>query len=932
MSALATQLGQLPYVGRIFTAKDPRWAVFACLAGYLVLGFTLLGFNRTPAQALITTGSCALLDLLLHRAFKGKWIFPLSALITSCSLSILLNYSHDYWVLLAPVYFAIATKYLFTFNGRHNYNPAQVAVTLSLLFCSSVITAAPAYQWYGLESISVLVVFLGLMFVLPQVNRLPLVLTFLVAYTLQTLLRAWIMQHHLPFQTLFLGSITSPAFFLFTFFMITDPATSPAGKREQIKAGVILAVLDLLFHIGQSYYTFFYAGFTLQSWRLLKNHFGAWRRSAGLFAYIEERFWRSGYWRRALVLSLLFVGGQLVYRHLLYPTLPQQNLPFKFERMAAAHTGIQSELGDTLYRTDPRLHHIIKWILSVGDSVAAGDFDGDGQVDLFLTNTLKKDGQRAALYRNRGEFRFERVELPIGDRFDHVERFGLPSNALFVDYDNDGDLDLFIMVAFGHPVLLKNQLREKGFATFVDVTTHAGLDHYVNGIAANFVDLDNDGRLDLVVGHVWPRYLPGYPSEAPEHLNVFRLPAPAYEGDIRMFDFMHSSWHMSDNGGVNEVYRQRDDGSFERLDSVAIGMPESFWTLAIGTADFNGDGLTDLYMANDFGPDNFYLNRGGFKFQKIEGDFFGSLGRDTYKGMNASVEDIDGDGTQEVYVSNVHHELQAEGSLLWSFYRDEKKGVRAVDKATLFGALNEDRFGWGASFGDFNNDGWPDLVQANVMVDDRPDKRFEACRDYWYTNEKIARSPPEIHRYIHYWGDIRGHCIYPNELNRFYLHTGRTDKQMYVDVAAVVGLDQRDNSRGVASVDLDNDGLLDLVITNQHGEPDVLKNTWKAGVPRPDWLGLELESRLPQCNRMALGTTVKLRWADESGPRVQYRELKLANGFSAQNEQRLHFGLGRVRSEVLALEINWCQRYKQELQLKDWNKTIKVGQDVTAQF
>jgi Na+-translocating ferredoxin:NAD+ oxidoreductase RnfD subunit len=931
MQAVQRTMAQIPFVGALFRIQDPRWMVLACLGGYVILGFTLLGFNRTPFQAAVTTFCCIGMDFVLHKIFKGKWLFPLSALITSCSLSILLNYSHDYWVLLAPVYFAIATKYVFTFNGRHAYNPAQVAVTLSLLFCGSVITAAPAYQWYGLESISVLVVFLGLMFVLPQVNRLPLVLTFLIAYTLQTLLRAWIMQHHLPFQTLFLGSITSPAFFLFTFFMITDPATSPNSTKEQIKAGIILAVLDLIFHIGQSYYTFFYAGFTLQSWRLLTNHIKAMRAQGNVGTYLTQRFWVSGYWKRPLLLGGVLVAGILFYRHILHPALPSQNLPFKFERMAASHTGIESELGDALYRTDKRLHHIIKWILSVGDSVATGDFDGDGLMDVFLSNTLKKDGQRAALYRNLGGFKFERVTLPFGDRFDRIEENGLPSNGLFVDYDNDGDQDLFIMVAFGHPLLLQNQLSQTGKATFIDVTKKLGLADYVNGIAATFVDLDRDGRLDLIVAHVWPRYLPGYPKDKPELLNVFNLPQPEFSGDVRMFDFMHSSWHLSDNGGVNEVYRQRPDGTFEKMDSAKIGMPEHYWTLAIGTADFNQDGLIDVYMANDFGPDNFYLNLGDFQFKKVEGEFFGSLGRDTYKGMNASVEDVDRDGIQDVYVSNVHHELQAEGSLFWFFGKDKNGKLTFEDRATKLGALNEDRFGWGASFADFNNDGWMDLVQANGMVDDRPDKKFDSCKDYWYTNEKIARSPPEIHRYIHYWGDIRGYCIYPREKRRVYLHTGRTDQQMYVDVADAVGLSEGENSRGIAAADFDNDGLMDMIISNQHAAPDVFRNTW-VGKAKPQWVGLDLVSRSPDCNRMALGTTLAVTWHDGEKKQTQYKELKLANGFSAQNESRAHFGLGFNVQGAVEVEINWCQRHRQRITLDELNRYTRITLDATAQL
>jgi enediyne biosynthesis protein E4 len=907
------------------TLKDPRWIALACLGSYLILGFTLLGFNRTPSQAIMTSVVCAVMEMGFHLIFKKKWIFPLSAFITSISLSILLNYSHDFWLLLVPVYFAIGSKYIFTFKGKHNYNPAQVAVTFSLLFCGELITSSPAYQWYGMESISVLIVFLGVFFILPQVNKMPLVISFLGFYTLQTLFRAWLMQHHLPFQTLFLGSISSPPFFLFTFFMITDPATSPGPRKEQIKAGFWLAFLDLIFHIRQSYYTFFYAGFTLQSYKLVKNHIQALRSAPSSKAYFKESFVESGYWKRLVVLGGMGILGVFTYKTIIYPTLPKQNLPFHMTAISSDHSGLKSNLSNTLYRTDERLHHIIKWVLSVGDSVAVGDFDNDGLMDIFLTNVLKQDDERASLYRNLGDFKFEKVTLPaLGDRFARIEENGLPSNGLFVDYDNDGDMDLFIMVAFGEPVVLKNLLSETGKADFVDVTHELGLGDYANGLAVNFADLNRSGRLDLIVGHVWPTHLPDYPKDKPQRLNVFNLPQEEFKDDKRMFNFMHSSWHLSDNGGVNIIYEQQNDGRFKKLDSLKIGIPETFWTLAIGTADVDQDGWIDLYMANDFGPDNFYLNQKNMTFKKIEGSFFGDLGRDTYKGMNASVEDVDNNGYPDVYVSNVHHEMQAEGSLFWFFDKENGK-LTFKDRATEMGALNESRFGWGASFADFNNDGFLDLVQANGMVDDMPDKKFDECKDYWYTNEKIARSPPEIHRFIHFWGDIRGYCIYPQELNRFYLNTGRTDKQMYADVATSVGLDQRKNSRGVASADFNNDGLMDLIITNQFREADLYKNEWVSNDKRNQWIGFDLVSKNKKCNSMALGSQLKLTYTNNKNQlKTVYKEMKLANGFSAQNESRAHFGLGPEIKGPLNVEINWCQNKKINYQFSDLDRYHQV--------
>jgi len=236
-----------------FQAVDPRVFVAGVLFLYLVLGLTVLGFNRSPMQAVTTTVTCCSLDFLLTRIFHGKWVFPLSALITSLSLSFLLNYSHSSWMILLPILLAIGSKYVLRLNGKHFFNPALFGVAGSLLLSRELITAAPAYQWNGIGAMSAFIIMLGLIFVIPKVNRHWLIIAFLTTFTLQTALRAFIMRHHLPFETLFFGTLSSPSFFIFTFFMITDPATSPAKKNDQIIVAVAIALVDLIPPLRQSY-------------------------------------------------------------------------------------------------------------------------------------------------------------------------------------------------------------------------------------------------------------------------------------------------------------------------------------------------------------------------------------------------------------------------------------------------------------------------------------------------------------------------------------------------------------------------------------------------------------------------------------------------------------------------------------------------------
>ena len=912
----------LKKMGSKFLLLDPRLSISLLLFSYLVLGITILGFNRSPLQILMTSVSACLLEMVLFYFFKQrKFVFPLSALITSFSLSLLLNYSHNYYLLLVPVFFAIGSKYLLTFKGRHLLNPAQAGVSFSLLFCGHLITSSPAYQWNGIGSMGVFIAGFGLFFLVPKVKRFPLVFSFLATFTLQTLFRAWLMKHHLPFSTLFFGTLTSPAFFLFTFFMITDPATSPKDTKGQVITGIALALLDLIFHIKQSYYTFFYAGLTLQLGKLAYLHIKAFKQDGSL-TYKNKL---KSYFPKLVVLGSLGLLGFGLYKMVISPRIEMKAISFQFHSIPSKTSGLGSEFGRVLKRVDPRIRHFSKWLLSVGDSVAVGDYNNDGLVDIFLTNMLKKGKYRSALYKNKGHFKFERVPLKtLGKRPFDIETYGLNSNAFFVDYDNDGDLDLFLNYAFGSPIMLQNRLSETGSPSFKDVTSSLGLVHYTNSLASNFFDFNRDGFIDLFLGQVWPKNLPDYPKENPQKLNLFKLPSKEYPEDKRMFNFMHASWHMADNGGKNKLFIQKK-GRFEELHDV--GIPETFWSLAIGTGDFNQDGWTDLYVANDFGPDNLYFNKQGKSLEKIEGTLFGSIGKDTYKGMNASVGDVDNNGLLDVYVSNVHHEMQAEGSLLWMFSKNEKNLWRPLieDKATQLGALNEQRFGWGASMADFNNDGHLDITQANGMVDDKEDRRFKTCPDYWYVNEKIARSAPSIHRYAHQWGDIRGYCIYGNEKNRFYLNTGNTHGHRFVDVADKVGMTERLNSRGMAAADFNNDGQMDLLVTNIFSNPTLYKN---GVVKANDWIGFKLESLNPTCNRQGVGSKVEIRYKDNKGEvRKQIREIQIATGFSAQSDSRAHFGLAeRGQGQKVVATVTWCG-----LQKKNYN-FLKLNQYQTLSF
>ena len=876
---------------------DARIPFAALLTIYALLGTTVLRFNRTPGQMLVTVVLACALDVFFARMLRKTRLMPLSAYITGLSLALLLNYSRDSYILVLPVFLAIASKYVLTFEGRHVYNPSMFGVAVSLLVGRDLIGTAPAYQWGGTGAMSAFLIMAALFLFVFRIGRTYLIVSFLAFYLLQILLRAYLMRWYLPPESLILGTLSSAPFFLFVFYMITDPKTSPARPRDQVLTALALTVVDLLFHTSGSLYTFFYAALVVATARFLYLHV---RRAVAQRTITPSREWLKAAVLTALIACVALAG----YSYVLQPRLAPVPLSFALQKLEPGHSGVAPVMdGSIIAAADPRVQHIAKWLLSAGDAASAGDFDNDGLLDLFICGPFKSAADRAILYRNAGDLRFERVDVPaLAELLTDPAANGVISSGTFVDHDNDGDQDLFLTTGYGRSRLLRNMLVEGGTAVFDDASATAGIEDHTISIAANFLDFDGDGFLDLFVANALDPWLSAY--DPPRPLNIFRLQEPETADDRRMLPFMHASWDNARNGGLNLLYRNDGGRRFERLDSKASGLPETHWSLVVATGDLDQDGNTDLYVANDFGPDDLYLSDGRGQFRRVAGRTVGEIGRDTYKGMNASVGDIDRNGHLDIYVSNVHVALQAEGSNLWMTYPSGGGGVVFRDEATQRGALNEHRFGWGGAIGDLDNDGWLDILQANGMIDDRFDRRYEECRDYWYVNEKLMRSGPEIHTYADMWGDLRGFCINGRESNRVYLNRGDRSRLQFTDVASRLGWSDESPSRGMLLADFDNDGDLDVGVTHITAPIDLYRNT-RNDQGRANWIGLDLRGDGTSCNADAAGTKVTIEYTEGRQRATQYREIAIANAFAAQGDRRALFGLGNASGDV-DVTIRWC--------------------------
>jgi len=478
-------------------------------------------------------------------------------------------------------------------------------------------------------------------------------------------------------------------------------------------------------------------------------------------------------------------------------------------------------------------HYLVE---GVSAGLALFDYDGDGDIDIYLLNGAPLKGTqttrrpRNALYRNEGGFRFTDVTDMAG-----VGDTGHGLGVAVGDYDNDGDPDLYLN-NFGPNVLYRNN----GDGTFTDVTEAAGVGNGNRvGAGANFLDIDKDGDLDLFVSN----YI-----KFSYELHVLRTkwgypiyPSPAeYESD------------------EETLYRNNGDGTFTDI-SAASGVGRHPGP-GMGTVcgDFDRDGDTDIFVANDVAANFLFENDGTGKFREV-GLVAGvayDLGADAYGNMGADCGDYDNDGRLDLHVTSYANEMATLyrnfGNL---FFEDVTRPARAGTSTFCPGT-------WGNGFADFDNDGDRDL--------------FIACG---HIQDNVAH--------------FREGSTY-HQRNLVLMNTG-DGKFRNVSDQCGDGLAVKLSSRGAGFDDLDNDGDIDVVILNARRETTILRNDSPS---ENRWLQVRL--RGTTANRDGVGSLVRV----VAGDLAQIAEVHSGRGYQSHFGTRLHFGLGK-RDRVDRIEIRW---------------------------
>ena len=521
---------------------------------------------------------------------------------------------------------------------------------------------------------------------------------------------------------------------------------------------------------------------------------------------------------------------------------------------------------------DPKLTHIMPQVASMGAAVAIVDADADGYSDVYVTNS--KEGSKNRLYRNRGDGTFEEVAERLGVADLNQPETGVSMGAVFGDYDNDGFEDLFLY-RWGRPELFRNEQGRR----FTRVTDTTSLPAWANINTAVWLDYDRDGRLDLFLGGYYP-----------ERLNLWKL------ADTKI---MPESFEYANNGGRKYLYRNLGGGRFEEV-SGKVGLSSTRWALAAVAADLRGTGYPDLFIANDYGVSELFINEGG-RFREVGRQT--GVGYAPKSGMNASVGDVFNQGKLAVYVSNISEEgILLQGNNLWVPTGGSKQLPVYENMARATGL---DLGGWsfGAQFGDLNNDGFLDLYLVNGYV--------SASRDesYWYDYSKVAGGHQIVIGDAANWPAMGNRSLAGHQPKKVWLNDG---SGTFVDVAQIVGATDRHDGRSVALADFGGRGALDVVVANQRGPLLLYTNQVS---PERQWIAFELEggcredATAKSCsNRSAIGAQVELFW----NGRQQLQEVSGGSGFCSQNQRRVHFGLG-TQPEVDRAVIRWPSGKTQEL-------------------
>ncbi|HEV7858429.1 MAG TPA: CRTAC1 family protein [Pyrinomonadaceae bacterium] len=493
----------------------------------------------------------------------------------------------------------------------------------------------------------------------------------------------------------------------------------------------------------------------------------------------------------------------------------------------------------TIYGDERKNRYLLE---TTGCGAAFLDYDNDGRLDVFLVNGTRLDNAAGNPAPTNHLYRHN----GDGTFTDVTEKAGLTrtgwgQSVSAGDYDNDGLEDIFVS-SYGTNALYHNN----GNGTFTETASKAGVASNRSrwGSGSAFLDYDRDGFLDLFVA---------------SYIDLDLKTAPLPEtGPCLYKGVMVACGPPGLSGGVNTLYHNNGNGTFTDV-SEKSGVTKTNGTYGLGVLvlDFDNDNWSDIYVANDSSPAALYHNNknGTFTDIGIEAGCAFSVDGKPQAGMGVTAGDYDRDGWLDIFKSN----FAGDTSTLY-----HNTGKLSFDDVTFQAGmgLNTRWLGWGCGFLDYDNDGWPDIFLVNGHV------------------------YPEVERLTTEAGYAQRKVLYQN------LRNGR-----FADVSNKLGgaIMEPASSRGCAFADYDNDGDVDILINPVNAAPELLKCESNTG---NNWITIKTVG--VKSNRDGIGARIKCSTADGS----QIDEVRSGGSYYSQNDLRVHFGLGK-NQKVKTLEIRW---------------------------
>ena len=497
---------------------------------------------------------------------------------------------------------------------------------------------------------------------------------------------------------------------------------------------------------------------------------------------------------------------------------------------------------------------------TMAGGVAIFDYNNDGNLDLFFTNgadiqSLQKSAPKYSnrLFENNGRGNFRDVTAKAG-----LAGIGFSNGAAVGDYDNDGNDDLFVAGVHGNHLYHNN-----GNGTFTDVTAKAGLDkpdaEYgpLWSVGAAWLDANNDGLLDLFLVNylAWDIRTETRCEAAPGR-----------------YDYCHPKFYKPT---PNQLFLNNGDGTFRDVSAGAGIRSHPGKGMGIGIADYDLDGLADIFVSNDKMYNSLFHNKGGGKFEEIAFGAGVALSADGQfiSGMGVDFRDIDNDGLPDIAFVALDKET-------FPIFRNlGKRGFSDVTQASGMTRMSAPMAGYSPTLADFDNDGWKDLFVTRGHV-----------QSLGYSSIVQVEQPNTVFRNL---GGMKFQAL-----------------------TAEAGLTAQPPSRhrGSAIGDLNHDGRLDVVTTAISAQAEIWLNDSPGG---NHWIEFALEGT--KSNRNGIGARIKLGAAGAA----QYNEVSFAAGYASSSAGPIHFGLGR-NATVDSVEIRWPSGAVQELKNVAADQLVKI--------